>query len=92
MEYRDVMEVIPATFLDRFPSPGNHKPNPEKEPWKFRWDYKTSYRDSPYFIRRGRPNVEYSTVTYTNIDVTTEDMDLKIKENPEFRSKSCFYL
>ncbi len=57
----------------------------EHEPWKFRWDYKIAYRDSPYYVRKHRAVVDPTTNVYTNCPVTQEDMDLKVKENPNWR-------
>lgn len=61
MQYRDIHDIIPKSFMWKYPSSGSQKyENFNFNQDYFKWDYKTPYRYSPYFIRRmfPEPNVK----------------------------------
>jgi hypothetical protein len=55
MQYRDVHNIIPKSYMWKFPSQGSIKYEEnnlyDKESY-FKWDFKTPYRESIYFVRR----------------------------------------
>jgi len=58
MEYRDIHNILPGSFLWRFPAPGSEKIEEDYCPQWFVQDYKTAYRNSVHYIRRIRPKTE----------------------------------
>jgi hypothetical protein len=88
MEYRDVMHIIPSSFLWRTPSPGSYKPDEghQHDQEYFKWNYKTGYKDSPYYLRLNiRPEREYNNPIITNIEFTEKDVETYAKRIPNFK-------
>jgi hypothetical protein len=86
MEYRDVHHVYPDSYQWRTPSPGSYKPEPDTDSEYFKWDYKVSYKDSPYYIRRNiRPENRPATRVYSNIEFTAKDVEEYSKRIPDFK-------
>jgi hypothetical protein len=88
MQYRDVYGVIPGSYLWRTPSPGSHKPTPESDPDIFKWDYKTPYRESIYFVRRFLPDLPNNSEQLSAYKMKQEDFDKVNSEYPSY--KDCF--
>lgn len=72
MEYRDVHNIIPGSYLWRFPAPGSEKVGEEYSPQWFVKDYKTAYRNSEHYIRRIRPKIDPPKQKYFNFPVEEE--------------------
>jgi hypothetical protein len=75
MEYRDVHGIMPKSHMWKFPGRGSVKYDKTFNGDYFKWDYKTSYRDSIYFIRRFFPDMPSETVAYHNLPITSEDIN-----------------
>lgn len=69
MEYRDVHNIIPGSYLWRFPAPASEKIEESYNPQWFIKDYKTSYRNSRHFIRKVRPKLDLPRQKYYNFPV-----------------------
>jgi hypothetical protein len=59
--------------------------NPESDTWRFKWDFKTPFRDTPYAIRRKRPNQSIDTFIYTNLTIPKEEIEEQLKLTPAFK-------
>lgn len=89
MEYREILNIVPGSYVWRTPSPGSQKPTDEAF---FKWDYKTSYKSSPYFIRRYRPIPSEKAINYTNNTIEQKQIDKFTELHPSFKSKMIFYI
>lgn len=87
MEYRDVHGIFPKNTAWRFPSPGSEKFTKESEGFKYKCDYKTPYRESPYFVRNQPPVIEPEYTLYSTIKITQQDIDEYTKDFPAVRGK-----
>jgi len=72
MEYRDVHNIVPGSYMWRFPAPGSEKVSEEYTPQWFIQDYKTSYRNSTHYLRRIRPKVQPPRIKLYNFPVEEE--------------------
>jgi hypothetical protein len=87
MEYKDINNLIPPSFVWRTPSPASYKPDPQYDKKSFKWDYKTSYKSGPYYIRHKiNPKSSDKTQIYTNIKIESKDVEEYSKIIPEFKS------
>jgi hypothetical protein len=77
MEYRDVHGIIPGSIMWKFPNQGSikYKKDMINNADYFKLDFKTPYRDSPYFVRRFAPDYPERTVMYHNLEITKEDIN-----------------
>ncbi len=69
MEYRDVHNILPGSYLWRFPAPGSEKIEEDYCPQWFIKEYKTAYKNSPHYIRRIRPKVDPPKQKYYNFPI-----------------------
>src|SRR5690242_18191972 len=71
MEYKDVHDIMPKSHLYKFPAPASIKY--ENEIYSqdyFKWDYKTSYRYSVYFVRRIFTDIPHKNVIRHSLPIT----------------------
>lgn len=87
MEYLDIYDQLGGVKQERFPSPGSYKHSPECDAWRYKWDYKTPFRETPYAIRRKRPTLEDDVQLYTNVDITEQEIDEQLALTPAYKSK-----
>ena len=86
MEYRDVHEIIPKSFLWKYPSQGSIKyENSIFNVDYFKWDYKLPYRSSPYFNRRVHPPA--TEKAYLHHNNSSEDLVVIDSSRPGWREK-----
>lgn len=85
MEYRDVLNIVPGSYIYRTPSPGSVKVESIQHPEHFKWDYKTSYKSSPYFIRRYRPIPATTSKIYTNNKIEQSSIDKYNEMHPTYQ-------
>jgi hypothetical protein len=88
MEYRDVHEIIPKSFLWKYPSQGSIKyENSHFNVDYFKWDYKLPYRSSPYFNRKVNPPTTEKTYLFHHFK--EEELTAQDSSNPGWREKFC---
>lgn len=78
MNYKDIHGIYPGSTMWRTPSPGSDKPDPSNPIWgyNFKWDYKTPYKYSPYWVRKFHPTLEDSSNRIcTGIEISQEALD-----------------
>jgi hypothetical protein len=86
MEFKDVMEIHPKSFMWRTPSPASYKPDYNTDASFFKWDYKISYKNSPYYIRNKiSPSIGKNTI-YHSINFDQNDVKHYSNLIPEFES------
>jgi hypothetical protein len=88
MQYRDVYNILPGSYLWRTPSPGSNKSDPVMDGEYFKWDYKTPYRDSHYYARRMFQNEPDLLKVHTNYKYKMEDFDKINNIHPGYKEKA----
>lgn len=87
MQYRDVHDIVPKSYMWKFPSPGSAKYelNGGLNDDYFKWDYKTAYRNSIYFVRRIFNELPKKPKSYNYLPISEQDIKEFSDRDPNWK-------
>ncbi len=89
MNYRDVHGIMPKNYAWKYPSHASSKYEKDgrMNDDYFKWDFKQSYRDSIYFVRRIHNETPQNFQSFHNYKHTEEELKQIADSHPNWKGK-----